>query len=141
MTVEETRRRVGRRGAVLLILAAVDVGVGLSFVYPTAETVASQSWVWRETFAPSAAWGLLWIAVGCCCFVAAFLHNDLVGFVAAVTLKVLWSGLELTGWLAGQITQGYRPALIWAGYALLIFAVAGLYEPTRAQPPDRGGRP
>jgi hypothetical protein len=142
VTGEQARRRVGRRGAVLLILAAVDIGVGLSYIFPTAETAASQSAQWRDSLAPTEFWGALWIVVGLCCLTAAFFRNDTPGFAPAVGLKVTWSVLELSGWLSGAIAQGYRPALIWAGYALLIFVVAGLSEPTRrGKLREPGGQP
>jgi len=138
--MDDATRRVGRRGAVLLILATVDVGVGWSYLYPTAETAASQSVLWRNSLAPGWVWGVLWIAVGLCCLIAAFFRNDVPGFVPAVALKAVWSTLEAIGWLRGAIDAGYRPALIWAGYALLIFVVAGLAEPNRRRqpPPDEG---
>lgn len=126
--------RIGRRGAALLILAFVDFGVGWSFIDPTPEAAAAQNAVWREHFAPSWFWGGLWIAVGAVCLVSALARGtDTAGFMCAVGLKILWSSLEGTGWLAGAINQGYRPALIWLGFACFIFVVAGMAE--RHPPP------
>ncbi len=131
MTADQVQRRIGRRGAVLLILFAVDIGVGWSFIDPTAEASQAQNAMWRDGFLPSWAWGLMWIGVGVCCLVAAFAKQDWIGYVPAVTLKAVWATLEITGWLSGAIDQGYRPGLIWIGFAALIFAVAGLREPYR----------
>jgi hypothetical protein len=141
VTGEQVRRRIGRRGAVLLILAAVDVGVGWSFISPTEEAARAQNAVWRDGLAPSWFWGGLWIVVGACCLAAAFLRKDSLGFVPAVCLKAVWSALELTGWMNGAIHQGYRPALIWAGVAGIVFATAGLREPCYQGPPQGKGSP
>lgn len=135
MTAEDVQRRIGRRGAVLLILAAVDVGVGWSYIAPTDEARRAQNAMWREEFAPSWVWGALWLVVAVCCLYAAFAKRDGIGFIPAVTLKLVWATLELTGWISGAINQGYRPALIWLGFALLILVVAGLREPGYRGPP------
>ena len=130
MTAEQAKRRIGRRGGVLLILALLDVGIGWSFIDPTPEQRAAQSAVWREEIVPGGwPWGVLWLAVAAVLLVAAFRKNDAFGFMTAVGLKLLWAMLEFTGWISGAIDQGYRPSLIWLGYALLIFWVAGLREP------------
>jgi hypothetical protein len=141
VTADQVQRRIGRRGAVLLILAAVDVGVGWSFIDPTDEARKAQNALWREQFMPSSMWGALWIGVAVLCLTAAFSRQDSIGFIPAVTLKMVWATVEFTGWWSGAIDQGYRPGLIWLGFALLIFVVAGLREPYRspAVEPD-GGR-
>lgn len=143
MTTEDTRRRVGRRGGVLLILALLDIGIGFSFIDPTYEQRVAQSAMWREEIVPGGwPWGALWLAVAVVCLCAAFsshgvaqnrpgMPRDTFGFMTAVALKLLWATLELTGWIAGEIDQGYRPSLIWLGYALLIIWIAGLQEPRR----------
>jgi hypothetical protein len=131
--------RVGRRGAVLLILFAVDVGVGISFIDPTVEAAHAQNALWRDGFMPSWAWGSIWIFVGVCCLLGALSRQDAIGFGPAVALKIMWASIEITGWLCGRIDQGYRPGLIWLGFAALVYAVAGLREPSRPDDPPNGG--
>jgi hypothetical protein len=133
--------RVGRRGVILLILCVGDIGIGLSFLTPTPELAASQSFVWRSQWMPSYAWGWLWIAVGVTCGVCAFFRHDTLGWSSAVGLKLLWAMMELTGWLAGAIALGFRPALIWTIFAALVLAVAGFTErPSGPYPPAKGAR-
>lgn len=136
------QRRVGRRGAVLLILAFVDFGVGWSYILPTDETLRMQSNLFRAQIMPLWAWGVVWVAVGIACFVGAFRrYDDGVGFIPAVGLKLGWATLEFIGWRAREIDSGYRPALIWIGFALLVFAVSGLREPRSVRPcPPEGER-
>lgn len=139
MTAADAKRRIGRKGAVLMILSAVTAGVGWSYIDPTAEAARAQNAMWREQFAPSWVWGCLWITVSVVCLVAALTSRDVIGFTSGVMVTLLWSGLELTGWVAGAISQGFRPALVWVGYSALIIAVAGLREPTRGAPPPPKG--
>lgn len=133
--MRKAARRVGRRGAVLLTLAFVDVGAGWSYIVPTAEAAGGQNALWRDQIAPTWVWGLIWISVGLMCAYGAFFRQDIIGFVPAVALKLLWATVELTGWLAGEIDQGYRPALVWTGYGLLIYLIAGLQERPPKMPP------
>lgn len=141
MILSEARRRVGSRGAVLLILAVIDFGIGLSWIFPTPEQSRAQSTLWREELAPSWVWGSLWLIVSVCCVIGAITRSHYIGFGAAVALKMLWATFEFGGWQAGAITQGYRPGLIWVGYAALIAACAVLHEPRPYRPPapDEGG--
>ena len=141
MNTDDARRRIGRRGAVLLVLAFVDFVVGWSYVAPTDDVLRAPNTLWREQWAPAGVWGALWFGVGLLCLIAAFTRQDMIGYTAAVGLKLLWATMEATGWIAGQIPLGYRPAIIWAGFAVLIMIVAGLREPNRgaAPPPGEGG--
>ncbi len=133
------RRGIGRRGAVLLILAAVDFSIGWSYIDPVPETLNQQGVIWREHFAPVWVWGWLWVGVGLVCLLAAVTRRPAAGFTAAVALKLLWGSMELTGWVAHQIHQGYRPTVVWLLVAALIFAIAGLREPCR-RPAQEGAR-
>lgn len=134
--------RIGRRGTLLLILFVADVGIGFSFLDPTDALAQSESYIWRSQWAPSYAWGLLWILVGAICAASAFFRHDRAGWIAAVGLKLLWGSMELTGWLAGAIDLGYRPALIWFAFAIFIHVVSGLPErPHPSQTPAEGTTP
>ena len=133
----ETRRRVGERGAVLVVLSIFYIGNGLSWVFPTEEARRAQSAVWRDSIAPTWLWGGLWIIVGCLIMVAGLVRrlDANLGFGPAGALMLMWASLEFLGWINGAIDQGYRPSLIWTTLAVLIWFMARMRD--RPARPDR----
>lgn len=111
-----------------LILGVMYVGIGLSWLWPTAEAAQQQSAVWRDSIAPTYLWGSLWIIVGCSCLIASFIRrlDANWGYGPAGSLMLGWAAIEFLGWISGEVEQGYRPTLIWTGFAALIFATARL---------------
>lgn len=123
------RRRLGRRGSILLILAVIDVAFGLSLIGPSAEALNSRSTVWREHFAPTWAWGSAWLFVGAILCVSAFMRHDATGYAAAIGWKITWGVITLASWLFGGVERGWVGAIIWFVFAGMIVIISGWPEP------------
>jgi hypothetical protein len=128
--------RIGRRGAILLILAVVDIAVGLSMIGPTSETAGLAATRWREHYAPLWVWGVGWLVIAAILIVSAFLRNDRFGYAAAIGWKIAWSATTLASWIIGGVDRGWVSSIIWAVVAGMIVVIGGWPEPhsaTRAE--------
>jgi hypothetical protein len=130
------RRRVGRRGAALLVFAFIDLTIGWSLVEPESRAQAQSlpSYQAMLAVAPFAVWGWLWITVGLVCAAQAPARFDRVGYGAAIGIKVVWAGCFLASWLIYAAPRAWLGAATWAVVAALVFLVAGWPEP-----PTTGG--
>lgn len=116
------RADVGRRGTVLLILAAIDVGYGLALL--AGYTPATDA----TSIAPAATWGTIWFVAAVLLGLGAFSLADRLGYAAAALLKFGWAALIIIGPADG--TPGrWGPAMPWLGLAGLIILTAGWPEP------------
>jgi hypothetical protein len=115
--------RVGRRGAALLFFALLDLVYCFALARPPRPL--TEPYRWPQTLLPLWVWACCWGTVGVLCLVYAFLPRDTVAFTAAASLKVLWGLLSLFGWVSGAVDRGWVSAVIWLGFALFIFLIAG----------------
>lgn len=125
------RTRLGHRGGVLLLLALIDFGYGLSLVAPNAELLATASAVWRQHYAPTWAWGLAWIMVGMVLLLYAFRRHDAVGYATAIAWKVAWALMTLASWAFGGVDRGWVATLIWLTFVGIVAIAADWPEPSR----------
>lgn len=129
------RERLGRRGAILLVLAVIDFAYGISLIGPSSEAVSSASTIWREHFAPTWAWGSAWLVVGAVLTVSAFMKHDAIGYSAAIGWKIMWSLTSLLSWMFGGVDRGWIVAIIFGAFGGLVVVDAGRAEVTT--PPSR----
>jgi hypothetical protein len=131
---ERLRHRVGRRGIALFTFAALDTGYAfrLATAYPEGGTLYG----WLHGPVPVWPWAALWLAVAVVCTVCAIRGGDRVAFTAAIGIKVLWCSLYLSGWLLGQVNDGWSSAMFWGAFAVIVWLVAGWPEPVNGE-----GRP
>lgn len=122
--------RIGRRGAILLILAVIDVSYGLSLIGPASETLGLAATRWREHYAPLWVWGLGWLVIAVILIVSAFLRNDRFGYAAAIGWKIAWSATTLASWIIGGVDRGWVSSIIWAVVAGMVLVIAGWPEPS-----------
>lgn len=123
-------RVVGRRGAVLIYLALVDLTYALSLWRPAPEAGRSVALRFVADVAPLDAWAALWLVVGVLCLAGAFVHPlDRIAFTAATAIKTLWGGVFLFGWLAGEVYRGWVSAAVWLALAVLVMIIAGWPDP------------
>lgn len=122
-------RRVGRRGAVLLWLALLDLVYGSSLAHPPSETARSASIRFFADLMPLPVWGGLWLAVGVLCLAGAFLRHDRWAFAFATGLKVLWGGVCLFGWMLAGLPRGWVSAVIFLPMAALVLIISTWPEP------------
>lgn len=120
------RHHVGRRGAFLLFLAEVDLFYAYALAFPTRTSAANATNQWFATMLPLDAWACLWFAVGLICLFYAFQRHDRLGYIAAIFIKVVWTGLSLIGmWFADVAVSG--PA-IWLSLAGAVWVISGWRE-------------
>jgi hypothetical protein len=113
----------------LLFFGALDVVIAASLWAPDATTRAAPLYVWVAGVAPLWWWAGVWVVVGVLCLVHAFRRDDRVGWVGAVSLKLMWGALSLGGWLLGAVPRGWVSAAIWLGLAYAVSVMAGWAEP------------
>lgn len=121
-------RRIGRRGAMLLFLACLDVIYATSLAHPPAESARNASLLYVSTIAPLWCWAALWGGVGVVCLVQAFVRHDQIAFTAAMGLKVLWGLTFLLGWLFVGLDRGWVSAVVWLAFAAEVYVVSGWPE-------------
>src|SRR4051812_40271372 len=129
-------RRIGRRGAILLILAIVDVAYGLSLMAPPPDSIGEAATVWRQHYAPLWVWGMGWLVIAVILIVSAFLRDDRLGYAAAIGWKIAWSVSTLASWVIGGVPRGWVSSIIWGVVAGMIVVIGGWPEPhsaTRAE--------
>jgi hypothetical protein len=124
--------RIGRRGAILLILSVIDIAYGLSLIGPASETLGLAATIWREHYAPLWVWGVGWLVIAAILIVSAFLRNDRFGYAAAIGWKIAWSLTSLASWIVGGVERGWVSSIVWAVVAGMIVVIAGWPEPTRS---------
>lgn len=135
------RRRVGRRGAALLVFSFIDIVLGWSLIDSTTQAQAAALPAYRAAVevAPLAVWGWFWIAVAAACAAGAVARADWWAFAAAIGIKLVWAGSFLASWLAFGAARGWLGAATWGVVAALVFIVSGWPEPLRfASPPSWG---
>lgn len=129
------RPHLGKRGRVLLFFGLLDVIYAFSLAAPDHRTQASPMFVWLVGIAPLWVWSASWAVAGALCLWQSFCRRDTVGFVAAVTLKVVWGLVCVAGWLFADVERGYVSAVIWLGLAWFVATIAGWPEPGDARGP------
>lgn len=113
------RRRTGHRGAFLLAVGLFDEVYALGI-----PSVTGANGRWLAHIVPLDAWAALWAAVGLVLLVGAFTTRDGFAFGAAISIKLLWSMVELAGWADGVPRAWVSVALwTWAAAVVLIIAV------------------
>lgn len=126
-------RRVGRRGAALLVFAFIDVVIGWSLVDPSTrkETAALPTYAAVQQAAPLPVWGALWLAVAVVCTVYAFRWRDAPAYACAIAIKLVWAGGFLGSWAFYGAYRGWLGAATWGVVAALVYLISGWPEPGR----------
>lgn len=128
-----TRRRIGRRGAFLLILAVMDALTGWSLL-DVPPAVYNQLTLLRHI--PQDALALMWVLPAVVAAWFAFAkrtQRDAWGFLACYVPPAIFGVIYFTSWFPiGQLAAGtaVRSAVVYWGYSLLILVAAGWPEPS-----------
>lgn len=128
-------RRVGRRGSALLFFTTLDVIYGMSLLAPTSSVTTTSGYRWLASVFPLQVWGGIWLLVGVLCLVGAFVHEDSVAWVAAMSIKVMWGALWFLGWAIAGVERGWVSATVWLAMAALVALLAGWPEPGNGRRP------
>lgn len=138
--VRPVRRRVGRRGAALLVFAAIDYVIGWSLLDAELRAQTQAVPVYRALLdvAPLAVWGWLWLTVAVACTAQAAMRNDAVAYALATGIKAVWAGGMLVSWVFFHAARGWLSASLWGVIAALVVVINGWPEPgTDHVPSDR----
>lgn len=120
--------RLGSRGAVLLVLAAIDVLFGAVLVYPPVEQLHSSAYLWRDHIMPTQVWGMIWIAVGVIVGANAFVRQDRVGYGFAIAIKIAWAFLALISAISGAVPGAWASVIVWGLAAVWVIIDSGRSE-------------
>lgn len=121
------RPRLGRRGAALLVFAALDAIYGIRLA--TVDPGTQEFYDWLAKTLPMWVSALVWLTIGACCLLYAFLPCDRPAFSAAIGIKVLWGTLYLGGWIIGDVADGWVSTAIWLAFACCVGLIASWPEP------------
>jgi hypothetical protein len=119
---------IGRRGAVLIVLAIVDVAYGSAITY--ARTVQGSDAVWwpasQDTllFLPTEGWGWVWVIVGALLLTGVWHRSDRWQYSLASGLKACWACAAFTSPVQGL----WGVVSLYIGFAVVIFIVSGWPE-------------
>jgi hypothetical protein len=122
-------RRLGRRGAFLLLFGAAWAAVGYSML-KLGEVVASPALDTLLYFAPFRTWAGLWVACGVVAVSAAFSRRpglDGYGFVALIIPPGMWGMSYGVSYIEGY-QRGLSGCVVYFAVALAVFIVAGWPE-------------
>lgn len=105
------RKRLGRRGAILLIFGVGKVCWGLSFLFDPPQPVGLNL---LTRYCGLTDWAWLWIICGAITAVSAFarIGCDRIGFLAALIPPTVWASAYLAAVLTGDYSRGLWVA-IW----------------------------
>jgi hypothetical protein len=123
-------RRIGRRGAALLMFAFIDSVYAFSLFNPLPEYRRTPTVLFLGAVAPLWLWGVLWAASAVACFVCAFLRHDRWGFASAMAMKTLWGLLFVFAAFMG-LDRAYVSAALWLAMAGWVGIISTWPEPPR----------
>lgn len=126
--------RLGYRGAFLLCLAVIDLVYGWFLVNPTAESVGTSQFVWRDHIMPTEAWGAIWLVAAFVLIVSAFARQDRLGYAVAIALKVGWAFIAAVSAVAAHVPGAWAAVAIWGGFATLTILESGRPESLSTHP-------
>lgn len=127
------RRRVGHRGACLLVLAVVDFVYGSILICddPIPGTVVE--YIGRN-WPPLPVWGTAWVVAGVILTVQAFMRDKTVGLTTAMAIKVSWALAHLFSAFDGA-PRGYAGVVVW-GLAVALVAIIASWQESPRLPED-----
>lgn len=136
--VRLARRRVGRRGAILVLLGSIAALYGYALInQPIPSSVGIRLLL---QVMPMAGWGWAMLAVGVLAVACAPLRQgaDWPGFTGLVLVWTPWSLSYLVSWWLGENPRGWISATIFVALAGVPAVVAGWSEVPRLS--RRGAR-
>lgn len=123
----QAARRVGRRGAVLLVLGIISTLYGASLIADPPPTAQSLRPLFH--YAPIPAWGVAWVAAGLCALVCVPLRRDWLAFTGLYLISTPWCLYYLVSWLVGLNPRGWITAALFAAIGGVAAVCAGWNDP------------
>ena len=125
-------RRVGRRGACLLLFGLIMLVYGYAFAIVPLSPAARAALAVPLQIASQTTWGAAWMAAGGLAIAASPLRpgRDGIGFVPLIGMSALWS-LSYFAAQALGVPRAALGGLIWAAMVTLLLVIAGWPEVDR----------
>jgi hypothetical protein len=120
------RHRIGRRGAIILVFAAVYALFAVQ-LYPV-DTERGIRLTYLYMIMPAQAWQVLWLLVAAFAASRAFSRNDASAFCVMETLATIWSVGQLVALILHSDYSAGAFAAIWAAAVILLRIVDGWPE-------------
>lgn len=132
---------IGRRGAYLLLMAAVHVSIGLSYLTVSHSIMAYGAFGFLNLLGlPLWTLGIPWVLSALPAIWCAFIrlpHTDRQGFQSLIVVQVAWAIIYLLGDLVGTQPHGWFLGVVFAGLAGATYVVSGMLSPSDM--PHHGG--
>lgn len=131
-------KKLGHRGAFLLVMATLDGFYGFNLTQPQLHPF--------NTFFTTGQWSIVWFFSSVMCFIYAFKKQDRPAFFVTMMLKILWGIVMLNHWLDQGDFQAWVGVVVWWSIAASIAVVVTWFEGPEiidVQPPmiDANGIP
>lgn len=123
----------GRRGAFLLLFAAVHVLVGLSYTVAATPNTERTHALLVAVGIPLQALGAVWYVSALVALVAAFVHppgRDGFGFQALMALESFGALVYATAWVLGDSPRGWVGAVLFGALSAATYVVSGMVSAT-----------
>jgi hypothetical protein len=127
-------RRVGRRGAILILKGIMSLLFGCSLLLqPLPNTIGIRLLL---KLMPAHFWGWAWVVAGCIALTCAVLKpgRDWPGFAAVYLMSSSWALAYLTSWWLYGNSRGWITSIIFAAFGGVAAVAAAWPEPvTKAE--------
>jgi len=114
---------LGRRGAALGVLAALDVIMATRLL--TVDQPYPEFYSWLAGLMPLWVPALVWACAAIVIGSQILGRRDTAAWTAAVVLKEIWAALHILAWLCGGNPDGWTSAALWTALAALAAVIAG----------------
>lgn len=131
--IARLRDRVGNRGAALLIFAFIDFVVGWSLLDRSSRPSAIPAYRAISDLASFQIWGWFWWVIALICSISAFTARDVIGFTAAIFVKIIWAMGFFAAWLLYDVPRAWLGGATWLVFAMLVLLIAGWAEPRKTR--------
>lgn len=142
-----TRLRIGRRGAILLVISTMYIAFALQ-LYPGS---TDPTWLARQavlfSIASQQVWQIIWLIVAAVALSRVFSKDDALGFAVLATLAAVWAGGLYAALIIHHVPTAAVFAFIWTGVLIILRIIDGWAELPQAfiaglgTQPNLGGDP
>lgn len=130
------RKRLGRRGGVLIILGIGKIVWGIGFIV---DPPPARGLEMLTSMCPLQSWAWLWITSGVVCCSSAFLRvgRDRWGFVAALVPPTVWATAYAVSFMSGVYSRGIFPFIFYVTHHVALIVWASKVREETPLPLDR----
>jgi hypothetical protein len=123
--VRRLRKRLGRRGRVLLAFGIMQTAYGVQIAFDPRYGQVRGVGVLTH-WLPMSYWGALWMTCGTVAIAMAWeirASHDTWGYAALTAPMLLWSGANLVAWISRDYPQAYTSCCTWGAMVYIAMVV------------------